>query len=54
MHLRCAFPFPLDVYKRQAMEKVKEKLDSKNFYYFNPEFDTAFFKNEGASKAALI
>lgn len=38
----------------EAMEKVKEKLDSKNFYYFNPEFDTAFLKNEGASKAALI
>ena len=23
----------------EALEKTKETLDSKNFYYFNPEFD---------------
>ena len=23
----------------EAMERTKEKLDAKNFYYFNPEFD---------------
>lgn len=23
----------------EALEKTKEKLDEKNFYYFNPEFD---------------
>lgn len=23
----------------EALEKTKDKLDSKNFYYFNPEFD---------------
>lgn len=28
----------------EAMEKVKEELDSKNFYYFNPEFDKDMFK----------
>lgn len=26
----------------EALEKTKEKLDSKNFYYFNPEFDKQF------------
>ena len=23
----------------EALEKIKDSLDSKNFYYFNPEFD---------------
>lgn len=23
----------------EALEKTKEKLDEKNYYYFNPEFD---------------
>ena len=23
----------------EALEKTKERLDEKNFYYFNPEFD---------------
>ena len=23
----------------EALEQVKARLDSKNFYYFNPEFD---------------
>ena len=23
----------------EALEKTKEKLDEKNFYYLNPEFD---------------
>lgn len=23
----------------EAIEKTKDKLDSKNYYYFNPEFD---------------
>ena len=26
----------------EALEKTKEKLDSKNYYYFNPEFDKQF------------
>lgn len=26
----------------EAMEKIKSTLDSKNFYYFNPEFDKQF------------
>lgn len=30
----------------EALEMTKQKLDSKNFYYFNPEFDTAMFKPE--------
>ena len=25
----------------EALEKVKEKLDSRNYYFFNPEFDKA-------------
>lgn len=29
----------------EALEKTKETLDSKNFYYFNPEFDIQFRKN---------
>ncbi|MCI8454073.1 MAG: manganese catalase family protein [Lachnospiraceae bacterium] len=28
----------------EALEKTKELLDSKNFYYFNPEFDKQFVK----------
>ena len=28
----------------EALEKTKEKLDSKNYYYFNPEFDKQFLK----------
>ena len=28
----------------EALEKTKEKLDSRNFYYFNPEFDKQFLK----------
>lgn len=30
----------------EALEMTKEKLDSKNFYYFNPEFDKAMFRKE--------
>lgn len=26
----------------EALEKIKSNLDSKNFYYFNPEFDKQF------------
>ena len=26
----------------EAMEQIKARLDSKNFYYFNPEFDRQF------------
>ena len=26
----------------EALEKTKEKLEKKNFYYFNPEFDKTF------------
>lgn len=32
----------------EALEMTKQKLDSKNFYYFNPEFDKEMFKNENA------
>lgn len=28
----------------EALEMTKEQLDSKNFYYFNAEFDKEFFK----------
>ncbi len=28
---------------------TKQKLDSKNFYYFNPEFDKEMFKNKDAN-----
>ena len=28
----------------EALEKVKEKLDSQNYYYFNPEFDKTLFR----------
>lgn len=28
----------------EAMEKIKDKLDENNFYYFNPEFDKQFVK----------
>ncbi len=27
----------------EALEMTKEKLDHKNFYYFNPEFDKAMY-----------
>lgn len=30
----------------EALEKTKEQLDSKNFYYFNPEFDKEMFHGE--------
>ena len=33
----------------EALEMTKQKLDSKNFYYFNPEFDKEFTnKNENS------
>lgn len=32
----------------EALEKTKLKLDSKNFYYFNPEFDKQFVKKQQA------
>jgi len=28
----------------EALEKIKNTLDAKNFYYFNPEFDKQFVK----------
>lgn len=28
----------------EALEKIKDKLDEKNYYYFNAEFDKAFLK----------
>ncbi len=28
----------------EALEKIKLKLDEKNFYYFNPEFDKQYLK----------
>lgn len=28
----------------EILEKTKERLDSKNYYYFNPEFDKKFMK----------
>ena len=28
----------------EALERVKADLDSKNFYYYNPEFDKEFVK----------
>ena len=30
----------------EALERTKAKLNEKNFYYFNPEFDTQFLKQE--------
>ncbi|MBQ6889227.1 MAG: manganese catalase family protein [Lachnospiraceae bacterium] len=30
----------------EAIEMTKEKLNSKNFYYFNPEFDKKMFDNK--------
>lgn len=30
----------------EAIEMTKEKLDAKNFYYFNPEFDKKMFDNK--------
>lgn len=32
----------------EALEKTKDTLDSKNFYYFNPEFDKALYKKGNA------
>lgn len=29
----------------EALEKIKSTLDSKNYYYYNPEFDKQFVKN---------
>lgn len=28
----------------EALENLKDSLDSKNYYYFNPEFDKQFNK----------
>lgn len=28
----------------EALERTKDRLDAKNFYYFNPEFDKQFMK----------
>ena len=28
----------------EALEKIKSTLDSKNYYWFNPEFDKQFVK----------
>ncbi len=28
----------------EALEKIKDNLDAKNFYYYNPEFDKQFVK----------
>ena len=33
----------------EALEKVKEKLDSRNYYYFNPEFDKSMYGKPPAS-----
>ena len=33
----------------EALEKVKEKLDSRNYYYFNPEFDKSMYGKTPAS-----
>lgn len=29
----------------EALERTKERLDARNYYYFNPEFDKAFLKH---------
>lgn len=29
----------------EALERTKDQLDAKNFYYFNPEFDKQFLKH---------
>ena len=29
----------------EALEKVQEKLDPSNYYYFNPEFDKKILKS---------
>ena len=29
----------------EALERTKERLDSNNYYYFNPEFDKKFLQN---------
>ena len=35
----------------EALERTKERLDSQNYYYFNPEFDKQFLKgNCGCGK----
>ena len=31
----------------EALEQVKESMDSRNYYYFNPEFDVQFLKKPG-------
>ena len=30
----------------EALEQLKDSLDRKNYYYFNPEFDKQFMKTE--------
>lgn len=34
----------------EALEKTKEKLDSRNFYYFNAEFDKEMAKKQGIGR----
>ena len=36
----------------EALEKIKDSLDSKNFYFFNPEFDKQFTQRQNKSKTA--
>lgn len=31
----------------EALEQLKSNLDSKNFYYFNPEFDKRMKESKG-------
>ncbi len=30
----------------EALERTKERLDSNNYYYFNPEFDKKFLQKQ--------
>lgn len=30
----------------EALEMTKDKMDAKNFYFFNPEFDKEMYKKE--------